>query len=194
MYFHKKLSGDEKINWIKKNVKGTLAVEGIEPSKETENITDLFLIGKVSSKKSILKIKSLYQVIKVNKIQEFEDIKNCYYLYKVKNICFVMNHNTNKRLNEFKKESRLNGYMYLKLATKNNTYKNIRFHRLVANAFIEKCDTSFDEVHHKDSNKENNNIDNLEWTDRKTNMNYIYNSQNKDDSGFIDDLLNGGIL
>ena len=62
------------------------------------------------------------------------------------------------------------GYFYLNLCT-NNLRKKFLIHRLVAIAFLPnpnklKC------VNHKDENKSNNNVENLEWCDHKYNNNY----------------------
>lgn len=44
-------------------------------------------------------------------------------------------------------------------------------HRLVAEAFIPNPN-GFKEINHKDENKVNNHVDNLEWCDSKYNLNY----------------------
>ena len=65
---------------------------------------------------------------------------------------------------------RSNGYYYVVL------YKNAKrasktVHRLVAETFIPNPD-NLPEVNHKDENKLNNNVNNLEWCDNKYNVNY----------------------
>ena len=53
------------------------------------------------------------------------------------------------------------GYLTVTLS-KGNSLKNAKVHRLVAEAFIPNpC--NFPEVNHKDENKQNNSVDNLEW-------------------------------
>ena len=63
-----------------------------------------------------------------------------------------------------------NGYLKVNLSCngKNNI---IRVHRLVAQVFIENPD-NLPEINHKDEDKTNNSVDNLEWCDRKYNNNY----------------------
>lgn len=58
------------------------------------------------------------------------------------------------------------GYKAVNLSRK--TYK---VHRLVANAFIENPN-GYPQVNHKDENKANNCVDNLEWCTAKYNNNY----------------------
>lgn len=67
------------------------------------------------------------------------------------------------------------GYKVLGL-TKNGIRKNFRVHRLIADAFIPNPD-NLPEVNHKDEDKTNNRIDNLEWCDTKYNVNYGTRSQ-----------------
>ena len=63
-----------------------------------------------------------------------------------------------------------NGYLRVNLC-KNGEKKNLLVHRLVAQAFIPNPD-NLPEVNHKDEDKENNSVQNLEWCDGKYNINY----------------------
>jgi hypothetical protein len=54
-----------------------------------------------------------------------------------------------------------NGYLYISLS-KNNKRKNYYIHRLVAEAFIANPDNK-PQVNHKDHNRSNNGVANLEW-------------------------------
>ena len=60
------------------------------------------------------------------------------------------------------------GYENIKLC-KNNTTTHKLIHRLVAEAFIPNPD-NLPEVNHIDRNPKNNNVNNLEWCDRRTNL------------------------
>lgn len=62
------------------------------------------------------------------------------------------------------------GYYSVNLC-KNGTYKHIRIHRLVAETFLPNPD-GLPMINHKDENRLNNNITNLEWCDNKYNSNY----------------------
>ena len=62
------------------------------------------------------------------------------------------------------------GYLLVGLR-KNRERKMCKVHRLVAQAFIPNPD-NLPEVNHKDEDKENNSVQNLEWCDRKYNVNY----------------------
>jgi hypothetical protein len=59
------------------------------------------------------------------------------------------------------------GYYNVSL-THNKLYKSLKIHRLVALAFIENPENKSD-VNHKDKNKLNNKLENLEWMTRKEN-------------------------
>lgn len=62
------------------------------------------------------------------------------------------------------------GYLQV-LLSKDGRQKSFYVHRLVAIAFIPNPQ-SFSEVNHKDENKENNAVQNIEWCDRSYNINY----------------------
>ena len=63
------------------------------------------------------------------------------------------------------------GYQGINLIAKNGKKKREYIHRLVALAFLENPN-NFPEVNHKDENPRNNALTNLEWCDRKYNVNY----------------------
>lgn len=78
-------------------------------------------------------------------------------------------HNTGKeRLLTLNKNK--SGYLYVCLS-KNGVHKYFRVHRLVAEAFIPNPN-NLPEVNHKSEIKTQNNVDDLEWCDRKYNHNY----------------------
>ena len=62
------------------------------------------------------------------------------------------------------------GYLFVNLC-KDGKVKAFTVHRLVAEAFIDNPN-NYKEVNHKDENKTNNIVTNLEWCDRKYNCNY----------------------
>lgn len=65
-----------------------------------------------------------------------------------------------------------NGKGYLMIGLyKDGKRKAHKIHRLVAQAFIPNPDGLL-EINHKDENKYNNTVSNLEWCDRRYNANY----------------------
>lgn len=60
------------------------------------------------------------------------------------------------------------GYLQVYLS-KNGKQKWFKIHKLVAEAFIPNPN-GYKEINHKDDNKENNVVENLEWCDRSHNM------------------------
>lgn len=55
-------------------------------------------------------------------------------------------------------------------------------HRLVAEAWLENADNQ-EEVNHKDCNRYNNSVDNLEWCSHSYNVAYSYSTGSRDVSG-----------
>ena len=94
------------------------------------------------------------------------DIKDYEGLYVISNYGRVKN---NKGIIKKPQKNR-NGYLYIDL-WKDNKGKKILLHRLVANHFLLNPD-NYPEVNHKDENKLNNCVDNLEWCDHTYNNNY----------------------
>lgn len=64
------------------------------------------------------------------------------------------------------------GYLHMRLSDKNKKYF---VHRLVALTYIENPDNK-ETVNHKDGNKLNNHISNLEWMTNKENLKHAYNN------------------
>ena len=63
-----------------------------------------------------------------------------------------------------------NGYPIVKLYT-DNGYKTIAVHRLIADTFI-KNPNNLECINHKDENKQNNSVENLEWCSKSYNNCY----------------------
>ena len=76
------------------------------------------------------------------------------------------NHSNKRRI--IKQSRNTNGYMIVKLY-KHGAKKTVRVHRLVAMAFIKKPNGK-NQVNHKDGDKTNNSVKNLEWVDNSENQ------------------------
>ena len=87
-------------------------------------------------------------------------------MYKISTFGRVKSLYTNKILKPINKK----GYMFVTLAEDGKQY-NRAIHRLVAKAFIANPNR-YPMINHKDENKANNIITNLEWCDAKYNSNY----------------------
>lgn len=87
----------------------------------------------------------------------------------------VKNSKTNKLL---KQSQHKNGYMSVSIKITSGSYKQYYVHRLVAEAFLSNPDNLTD-VNHKDYNKQNNSVDNLEWCSRSDNLKHSYNYENR---------------
>ena len=87
--------------------------------------------------------------------------------YQVSNFGRIRSLKTYKILKQY---NHRNGYMFVSLSHHGKHF-NLYIHRLVAEAFIPNPD-NLPEVNHKDENPSNNNVNNLEWCNRKYNANY----------------------
>lgn len=86
--------------------------------------------------------------------------------YEVSNLGQVRNKKTNRILKQAHQNS---GYSIVSLR-RGGTTKTYAIHRLVMEAFNPRQDANKLDVNHKDWNKLNNKLDNLEWTTRSENL------------------------
>ena len=102
-------------------------------------------------------------------MEEWKDIEEYEGLYQVSNLGRVKSlYWNNERIMKTAKDK--DGYLLVNLY-KNKKGKSYLVHRLVAMAFIPNPN-NLPEVNHKDEDKTNNNVDNMEWCGRKYNINY----------------------
>ena len=105
----------------------------------------------------------------------FKDIEEYEGLYKVSNsvrIISLPRVGTIKTIRELKQHKNRYGYMYVTLH-KGGKAKRYSVHQLIAKAFIPNPD-NLPQVNHKDGNKENNTISNLEWVSASENKLHSY--------------------
>ncbi|QHL87406.1 hypothetical protein GU926_08145 [Nibribacter ruber] len=74
--------------------------------------------------------------------------------------------------------SRVRGYVSVNLMMQKGKYATITVHRLVAGTFIENPENNT-HVNHKDGVRHNNNVENLEWTTCKDNINHGHTRRRK---------------
>lgn len=113
-------------------------------------------------------------------MEKWKDIKNYEGLYQVSNLGNIRSLDHIRKNGENKvclskgkilKPGILNtGYSFVVLS-KNGKTKGYKVHRLVAETFL-KNEKNYKCVNHKDENKQNNNVENLEWCSYLYNNNY----------------------
>lgn len=107
-------------------------------------------------------------------MEAWKDIEGFNGKYQVSNFGNVRSFSKWKNGKLLKPGMTSTGYFYVNLVKDGrNSVTQKRVHRLVASAFIENA-RSFPEVNHKDGNKLNNNVDNLEWVSREENIRHAY--------------------
>lgn len=116
--------------------------------------------------KDIAGYEGLYQVSNLGRVKSLERLAN--------------DRGSYRKIEEKIKNMRLGerGYLIINLS-KNNQLKTYRVHRLVAETFIDNPQ-KYSQVNHKDGNKQNNCISNLEWCNNSYNQKHAYfNNLNK---------------
>ena len=103
--------------------------------------------------------------------EHWKDIKGYEGLYQVSNLGRVKSFYKNKVLKPRIKE---NDYLIVSLY-KENKDKKFYIHRLVAETFIDNPNKK-EQVNHKDFNKSNNIVENLEWVSKIENLKHFKQS------------------
>lgn len=108
-------------------------------------------------------------------MEEWKDIPEYEGFYQVSNLGNIKSLNRpgawKERIliaNEYKGK----GYLYVNLNKKGIRPKKVKIHRLVASAFMPNP-LKLPEVNHKDGNKKNNTVDNLEWCTSSHNKRHL---------------------
>ena len=103
----------------------------------------------------------------------WKDIKNYEGLYQVSNLGNVksLNYSHTGKEQILKPPTTKAGYLRVYLYKEGKKRKRFLVHRLVAMAFLDNSD-NLPQVNHKDENKKNNCVENLEWCTHTFNMNY----------------------
>lgn len=105
-------------------------------------------------------------------MEEWKDIEGYEGLYQVSNKGKVKSLKYRGSNNECVLKNRKTTKGYLQVALwKNQKHKEFQVHRIVAKAFIPNPD-KLPQVNHKDENKTNNSVENLEWCTNEYNHNY----------------------
>ena len=105
-------------------------------------------------------------------VEEWRDIEGYDGRYQISNMGNVrtIDYNRTGTIKTMKISIGTHGYPQICL-TKNNKRKTVKIHRLVANAFIVNL-YDLPDVNHKDENKLNNCVSNLEWCSKEYNNKY----------------------
>lgn len=109
----------------------------------------------------------------------FKDIEGYEGLYQISDHGRVksLNYNHTDKERILKLSKRKDGYLRVQL-WKNRNYKNYYVHRLVAQAFLDNP-YNLNEINHKDEDKTNNHVDNLEFCTSKYNCSYGTRNQRR---------------
>lgn len=120
-------------------------------------------------------------------MEEWKALNEPFEKYAVSNTGLIKTIKNNKIHSQFE---RYDGYMQATLHS-NGKGKNFKVHRLVAMMFLDN-ENNLPYVNHKDGNKKNNSVDNLEWcTPRQNNLHAVENGLVKATPIKIIDLANG---
>ena len=101
----------------------------------------------------------------------WRDIPGYEGLYQINNIGQVLSLRSGQLRKDVKSGR---GYRAVELSSANRTKRRFYIHRLVAITFLGTPPTKHYVVNHKNLNKRDNRVENLEWTTPEDNMNHAY--------------------
>ena len=104
--------------------------------------------------------------------EQWKPIAECNGIYHISNHGRVKSYKWGKEL--ILKPATIKGYLAIGIWV-NNKHKLHKIHRLVALAFIPNPDNK-PQVNHKDGNKLNNHVDNLEWMTNQENIQHAWST------------------
>lgn len=107
----------------------------------------------------------------IKQIKGYEHVKEGYFVTKEGKI-YTCRNNAGAITDKFKERKqsvKTGGYLNVGLQVEGSKTKWFRVHRIVASAFIPNSDLNKEYVNHKDENRQNNNVENLEWVTPKGN-------------------------
>ena len=110
--------------------------------------------------------------------------------YQVSNLGNIKSKKTDHILKQQLNEKK---YCVITLFDDNRKKRTLRVHRLVANAFIENSN-NLPQINHKDGNKQNNYINNLEWCNNSYNQKEAYRIGLKKTKPIIQLELNNKVI
>lgn len=122
-------------------------------------------------------------------VLEWRSVKGYDGRYLVSNTGLIYSKMSNKVL---KPNKMSNGYLSVELF-KDGKSKRLLIHRIVAEAFIDNPE-SLPIVNHKDEDRTNNSVDNLEWCTQKYNANYGNALEKKKRNRTVSDAVKNSLL
>ena len=109
-------------------------------------------------------------------MEDWINLQNYEEYYEISNIGNIRRKEGtfNRKIKNLGLRKHSGGYLYFQI-TINNISKNLTYHRVMAQHFIPNPENK-PFVNHKDGNKLNNSLDNLEWVTASENMRHAYDT------------------
>jgi len=157
---------------IKKSPHCYIALSAIAEPERLCNDRGVFFI--MTSKICSKRLKNPKHHFEILPGEEWKPIQNYESYYLASTFGRIRSNYNRVILMTFKADK--DGYLLIGL-TKNRKQSTFRVHRLIADTFIPNLD-NLPEINHKDLNKQNNRVDNLEWVTGRENKKHFHKDKN----------------